>query len=192
MPALHRCPEGSKQFQRELCAALVRKGFDAKAEWASFTASYGHYSPRLDIAIGPFAVDPGGRDDEYHDLLRERASLLHAMWTCHTENVCNSNHPSELRELETLRHANPNPRCLIAIEIETHVTRKHLMGGAINAAALGKLGIVIGGSDKALKALVRTRDYLLFLAGADKPSFPVTNLLILSKVELWDCVHRSC
>ncbi|WP_339218583.1 hypothetical protein [Paenibacillus sp. FSL W7-1332] len=43
----------------------------------------------------------------------------------------------------------------MAIEIEHLVSRKHLMGGAINASALGRFGVVIPWSEEKLRAFIK-------------------------------------
>jgi len=45
------------------------------------------------------------------------------------------------------------------------------MGGAINAAALGRLGIAVGWTDQSVHSFVRLRTYLLRLAQYSKNNF---------------------
>jgi hypothetical protein len=107
-------------------------------------------------------------------------------------------HESTLREyspefngisLQRMSAANPNARCFMAIEVENRVSRKHLMGGAINAAALGRVGIVVGWSTEKMRALVRTRAYLQYLGFVGKQTFQTGNLLIMTPDDLEHCIE---
>jgi hypothetical protein len=69
----------------------------------------------------------------------------------------------------------------LALEIENAVTRKHLLGGVVNACALGRLGILVAWTDPMLRAAFGTRKYLAFLGGVGKPSVNISNLLVLSR-----------
>lgn len=79
---------------------------------------------------------------------------------------------------------NRNARCFLAIEIENKVSRKHLMGGAINAAAPGRAGLAVGWSDQMVRAFVKLRAYLLYLARVGKNTFDPFNLLIVNRIQL--------
>lgn len=88
--------------------------------------------------------------------------------------------------------ANGNARCFLAIEIENKVSRKHLLGGMINAAALGHLGIYVGWSDVMVRAMLRARRYLHFLQSVGKPTMPVGNLLVLSREQAVEAFVYDC
>lgn len=64
---------------------------------------------------------------------------------------------------------NANARCLLAIEIETASTKKHNMGSIVNAAYLGRIGIAIGYSEKALKAFLRIVNCLGYFSVKKNP-----------------------
>ena len=55
------------------------------------------------------------------------------------------------------------------------------MGGIMNAAALGHLGVMVAWTEEKLRAMFRARSYLFFLESVDKPTMTVRNLLILSR-----------
>ena len=89
-----------------------------------------------------------------------------------------------------LTRSNKNARCFLAIEIENAVSRKHLMGGAINAAALGRIGIVIAWTDEKLTALVKLKKYLDYLASTKHRIIDTSNLLILSNTQFQQALER--
>ena len=95
---------------------------------------------------------------------------------------------SNFHELKIL---NENSRCLLAIEIENNVSRKHLLGGAVNAAALGRLGIVVGWTENKVKALVKLQTYWDFLYSVGKNTFNTRNLVILSPQQLSEAISLS-
>jgi hypothetical protein len=154
------------------------------AEWPAFSGQSAQYSPRLDLAVGPFATRDGLRlTAKYSELSNTHRQFLMRAWEAHALNEArleahDDQSPSSLDEALA---ANRNARCFIAIEIENEVSRKHLMGGAINATALGHLGIFIGWTDAKVTAMFRVRRYLNFLRRVDKPGTPSDNLLIISR-----------
>jgi hypothetical protein len=155
-------------------------------EWPSLDRSTRLYSPRLDLAVGPFSTTRGGRQGAaYRQLADQHRQFLDDLWACHVANETRLNAHDDLSAatLDNALEANRNARCFLAIEIENAVSRKHLMGGAINAAALGHIGLLIGWSEEKVRAMFRTRGYLHFLRSVDKPSMPVGNLLILSRAQ---------
>lgn len=91
------------------------------------------YAPRLDIAVGPFNVTREQKEDDLASIGRY------------------GDHPfiRWLRtEVERQNHGgfyfNPNPRCLLAIELEYTTSSKHILGGITNASLLGAIGIIVG------------------------------------------------
>ena len=83
---------------------------------------------------------------------------------------------------------NSNARCLMAIEIENEVSRKHLVGSLINAADLGRIGIIVARTPEKLRAFFNLSKYLLFLRSAEKPTFDTNNFLILNKEQFQTCL----
>ena len=78
----------------------------------------------------------------------------------------------------------------MAIEIEKgNKDVKYLMGSAINAAALGRIGIVVAWCTKRLESFLRTREYLLYLGEREKNTFDTTNLIILTKEQFQQCIE---
>lgn len=79
---------------------------------------------------------------------------------------------------------NLNSRCFISVEIENAVTQKHLIGGIINASALGRIAIMIPWNERQLRAFIRTLNYLEFLKDAEKNTLDTTNIFIISKDQI--------
>lgn len=158
-----------------------------RKEWAAMHVEPGLYSPRLDLAVGPFAT--GQRYiNEYDDLSNTHSELLQLLYKVHTENLAEFDEIPNRFEFEHVIRRNENARCFLAIEIENKVSNKHLMGGAINAAALGRIGLAVAWNDKNLRKFLRMRSYLLFLTDMGKNSFDPSNLLILTAQQLMDGV----
>ena len=80
-----------------------------------------HYSPRLDLAVGPFNTDRKIADNNaaIEEVFEDNEALLMLL------------NPS----IKT----NRNPRCFLAIEIENRTGTKHRLGSIIYAAALGMI-----------------------------------------------------
>lgn len=172
------------QQERWLVELRERFGHDCVTEWPAFVGKAAQYSPRLDLAVGPFSVKDGVQlACQYRKLEIDHHEFLEMLWNCHAKNedALEASDDRSARNLDEVLSANRNARCFLAIEIENEVSRKHLMGGAVNATALGHIGILIGWTDAKVHAMFRVRRYLHFLQQVDKPVMPVKNLLIISR-----------
>jgi len=184
--------EEFQKYRDSICREFRRicPSSEVESEWDSMRGEFGLYSPRLDIAVGPFATSY--RFIESYDRLMDGSQhLIQSLIDIHSTNVKNFDHEPYSLTFDQLRQKNSNSRCLLAIEIENRVSRKHLMGGAVNASALGRIGILVAWSPEKLKAAIKLRRYLEFLAMVGKNTFDTTNLLILSKEQLLDAVTRA-
>ncbi len=117
------------------------------------------------------------------------SAFLRALMLANLHNVqrWGSDYPSAA--YERLTAANQNARCFLAIEVEKgNIAAKYLIGSALNAVALGRIGLVVCWSDVRLGDLLRIREYLAFLASVEKNTFSVDNLLIVSSTQLDDAV----
>ena len=85
---------------------------------------------------------------------------------------------------------NRNSRCFIAIEIENQVSRKHLLGGALNASVLGRIGVAVGWHE-AFQMFLRLRHYILYLKSVGKNTFDASNLLLLKPEQLEQAVFGT-
>lgn len=178
-----------REYQARLKEKLtaVFQNVPVEIEWAAMTDERGLYSPRLDAAVGPFATH-SIYIDEYDRLIRTFEPLLDALFEIHRANLRAHCQPDNHFDFEYACRRNLNARCFLALEIENSVSHKHLMGGAINAAALGRIGFAIAWNDQKLRHFVRMRSYLLFLAEVGKNTFDPSNLFILSKEQLMQAI----
>jgi hypothetical protein len=182
-------PVVKPQQRRWLSQLRERFGNECVIEWRAFLDRQDRYCPHLDLAVGPFSTVRGQRKvGQYRSLARAHRTFLNELWTCHLQNEARLGFRDDqcTADLDEALLANHNGRCFLAIEIENVVSRKHLMGGVINAAALGHIGIVIGWTEDKVKAVFRARRYLHFLKRVDKPAIAVGNLLVLSRDQARD------
>lgn len=182
-----------KDFQEEL-QQLFQDKFKSETtvEWASQMHN-NSYSPKLDVAVGPYSIQNGvNLMDEYDNLFDNNIITIGKMTELHLRNIdylTNNANPDEINakvgsKLNDLRYFNFNSRCFISVEIENEVSRKHLMGGAINASVLGRIAIVIGFTEEKHRAFKRLFKYFEFLQSVQKPTFRTENLLVISKEQI--------
>ncbi|OZT76848.1 hypothetical protein [Salinicoccus roseus] len=168
---------------------------NVKGEWSSMLVEreLQIYSPRIDVAIGPFA-ETQSNAEIYDDLLR-RAQIkrfVELLINNHRQNMNCLNIYDNLNtfvEYDELARMNNNARCFMAIEIENQVSRKHLMGGAINASALGRVGVLVPWTEDKLRAFARMIRYMAYLKEAEKNTFNTTNMLIVTKSQLINAIE---
>lgn len=182
-----------KEYQRQLVSELQRiyPITPIHAEWTAIRKDRSVYCPRIDVAVGPFATDTKCFIDEYDTLFANSEHFISTMLDYHKQNVERLSWENFITSIDSLRNKNRNARCLLAIEIENRVSRKHLIGGAVNAAALGRIGIVVAWTPEKLKAFVKLRRYLNFLGSVGKNTFDTTNLLILDRDQLLQSIRDS-
>jgi len=166
----------ARDYQTELKALLGRNftGHEVIVEWSirkratdRMTGDPLLYAPRVDVAVGPFN-ESSGRD---HQITRNSV-------------------PTNLQRLFRNLEVNPNPRCLIAIEVTYSGSSKHILGDIMNASAMGLYGIVVG-KPEIVPKIKRNIMYLQRLSELDKPHFLPKNLLVLSTDELRDLLTPS-
>jgi hypothetical protein len=163
-------------------------------EWSSMQDEYDLtlYSPRIDLAVGPFATNQSY--GLIYNRMLERVQIREFITRLVEFNRRNLNEYGDFvrpAEYDEIVHMNFNSRCFMAIEIENNVSRKHLMGGAINASALGRLGVVIPWSNEKLRAFVKLVRYLHYLRYADKNTFNTSNLLIITREQMDIAIEES-
>lgn len=184
-------------FQREVHKLLSLWFQQVETEWRAITNISGIYSPRIDIAVGPFSVVPGGNCiGEYEKLINQSSKTIENLIFFHNINIQQYrisddprvNEGLSLPTINTLKNSNLNARCFLAIEIENEVSRKHLFGGTVNAAALGRIGVMIGWTKEKVLALVRLQAYWDFLGSVQKNTYRTNNLLILSPDQMQEAL----
>jgi hypothetical protein len=151
-------------YQRAVQARLRRHFEEVRLEWSitrgatdALAPDVTVYAPRVDVAIGPFNTTPGP------DLAINDALL-----------------PGRLRDVVDGRPSNPNPRCLLAIEICYSGSSKHIMGDMLNAGALGHYGFVVG-DQRHMAKIRRIGRYVEVLADLGKmPPWLFRNVVPLS------------
>lgn len=130
-------------------------------------------------------------ENEYDRLMEISREFIEMLIVYTLENIREYEAINSVITFENLKNKNRNARCLLAIEIENKVSRKHLMGSAINASALGRIGIAVAWNTDKLKAFIKLRKYLHFLGSVGKNTFDTTNLLIMDKEQLFQAIHSS-
>lgn len=142
------------------------------------------YSPTVDIAVGPFAVRRQYITD-YDELLAVNRPFIEYLADEHQRNVRGFGSNFYGPDFQALQYGNLNARCFLAVEIEKgNVAAKYLIGSALNAAALGRVGIVVCWSEDRLQTLLRIREYLCLLMALEKNAFNPRNLLILTRGQM--------
>jgi hypothetical protein len=156
----------ASQYQRLAAVRLKRQFDDVRVEWSvvkgatdTLQRDIQRYAPRVDIAIGPFNTNRG-RTPEID------ARLL----------------PRRLRQLFRDLPPNPNPRCLLAIEVVFSGSSKHIMGDTLNAGALGLYGLVVG-AEARMPKVRRIGAYVHLLAELEKLPPIFRNVVALSTAE---------
>ena len=150
-------------YQRQVCQELIRV-FDSssvKSEWnirlgaQDVFQARDSYAPRVDLAVGSFNEQQGRNTQNI--LLADDSSPF-------IQRLLEDFSPSSLV-------ANPNPRCLLAIEIEFSGSMKHIIGDITNASMLGYIGIVIGSNSGKIPSqprIQRVRSYINKLVDVEK------------------------
>lgn len=178
------------QFQENITHLIAIKlnPLEVIKEWRAFENIPYQYSPRVDIAVGPFSVRPeSDRTIEYNQLLNDNHinSFLRLVYNYHIENIGNEwLNEIKIPEYDFLVQKNKNARCFLSIEIENTSTKKHIMGSIINAASLGRVGIGIAYNDSVKRTFIRNMNYLGFLKRVEKNTYDTTNFLIITKEQI--------
>ena len=156
---------------------------EVRTQWPPFEGEpVDRYSPRVDLAIGPFADQDSRREWEYDKLTELSSPFLNQLLELFRKNSKGFSFQSGIpTDCEWLNSVNPNARCFICIEIERIGTRKHRIGDIINACSLGRVGVIIAWDRSVLESFLRIAEYFTFLRGRGKPTCETRNLVVVSK-----------
>lgn len=156
-------------------------------EWQPFRG-FGRrmYQPKIDVAVGPFAVD-GRYGAEYDRLFEGSRPFIGCLVEAHNHNL---DHDDDRTFLEEMRQFNANARCFLCNEIENSGSKKHCIGDLVNASGLGRVGLLIAWDYSVLRVFLRQRRYLHYLASAGKNTFKTTNALILTAQQFDECLSQ--
>ncbi len=185
-----------QEYQEELKLKLnqVFSREVAQTEWSSMINERDLfiYSPRIDVAVGPFATE-NTYAYEYDEFFNNAdiQDFLRDLYKANRVNLGMINDDFvQVPSFEDMIYMNHNARCFMAIEIENFVSHKHIMGGAINASALGRIGVVMPWSQEKLRSFVRFVRYLHYLRYARKNTFDTSNLLIVTKEQMETAIQN--
>jgi hypothetical protein len=184
----------AKEYQDTVIPLLANKLNDLEVigEWSAFRGINYQYSPRVDIAVGPFSITPNANQTaEYNRILGQENTdaFLKRIYDFHVENIGDEwINEINIPEFNFVTRKNQNARCFLAIEIENSSTKKHIMGSMINAASLGRIGIGIAYNNSVKRTFLRILNYLAFLKRVEKNTYDTTNFLILTKEQFQECI----
>lgn len=187
----------TREYQDSIYPLLRRKlgGLVIEDEWTAFRGFNNHYSPRVDIAVGPFSTEPGQNQiREYNRLVQQHNinSFLRGLYDLHVENIgAEVLNEILIPDFNNMLTKNQNARCFLAIEIENENSKKHILGSLINAASLGRVGIGIAYSVKTFRTFIRILNYLGFLKRVEKNTYDTTNFLIITKEQMTGLLNGS-
>lgn len=178
-----------REYQRAAKVILDRIYREVEIQWHPFLGvGRDIYAPRIDIAVGPFAIERRRFEEQYTELLLETRPFIESLIERHNQNI---DAAEQRASFDTIAFFNLNARCFLCIEIEDSGSRKHCLGNLVNASALGRIGLLIARSEEMLRTFVRQRVYLRFLADVEKNSFRTDNTLVLSAQQFDECLQLA-
>lgn len=194
-------PSYTNRMAELLTHVFSNPPYPVKAEWRPMLreevrpwrrcARRSMYSPAIDLAVGPFAVDRQ-YIDEYDLMVTWSRSMLLEMLRYFKLNLRDfrSNYPAAA--FDQIWRLNPNSRCFLAVEIERrNRSMKYLNGSVFNSSAFGRIGIVVAWDQDRLEDLLRARENFEYLGDLRKNTFNTNNLLILNKDQFARSVERA-
>lgn len=165
MANLDRDNRWARGFQTTARDILRSHYSEVIMEWRSsagatdlLSADRDRYAPRVDLAVGPFNVTPGRGGIR-------RDQIVEAMRPWFVDLV-----------------PNPNPRCLLAVEVIYNGSAKHLLGDLLNASAMGLFGLVVC-RPGILRKVERNRQYLSAIAELGKIPSLFQNTRVIDTAE---------
>jgi hypothetical protein len=185
----------TKRYEKKIRASLqeyfknLGKKVEVENQWVPFRGEVvSKYSPRVDVAVGPFAYWEEKYIHEYNRLTKVSREFINNLLQSFKANSKKfSFEPHVPVDCEALNNVNENARCFMAIEIEKSGTRKHRLGDIVNACSLGRVGVIIAWDSTALKSFLKIAEYLSFLKSKLKPTYETKNLIVVSKEQFLRC-----
>lgn len=139
------------------------------------------YCPIIDVAVGPFNI----KRDVYVD--REKIDRAYLKYKYFAEKLQNATGTKIEDE-----YLNTNPRCLFAIEIENEGDAKVRLGSIVNAAAVGKIGIMVAFTRESRNSLIKLRKYFRLIKAVQKIKEDISkNVIIISKNKFAAILEQS-
>jgi len=190
-------PSETKRYEEEVKASLKKYfqnlGEEAQVEnqWVPFRGeAVSKYSPRVDVAVGPFAYGTEKYSQEYDRLTEVSHEFLNALLQSFIKNSKGFSFERQIPvDCGALNNVNKNARCFMAMEIEKSGTRKHRLGDIVNACSLGRIGVVIAWNSSTLRSFMKITEYLSFLKDVLKPTYETRNLVIVLREQFLKSLH---
>lgn len=162
-----------KQFRNAECILNDRINKPLIRKQKCMRLENGLYSPRMDVAVGPFAFS-GYRFANIDESNYEQLLVLQEV----------NNFAEKLIDYGRMlpgftTNYNRNPRCLFSIEIENANDYKHNLGSIANASIMGKIGVYI---DYNTRRLNHFYDYLSEMIRRKKVEIYL-NVIFLTRTE---------
>lgn len=132
------------------------------------------YCPKIDIAVRPFNIN--GKVEKNKEMI-DSTYLRHKRFINKLSSVSGSKIRAE---------HNRNPRCFLAIEIENKGDRKPRLGSIVNAAILGKAGIIVTFTKESDNSLRKIKKFLRFAKKVHKTEVDISkNVIIITKEDFF-------
>jgi hypothetical protein len=166
------------------------ESLEVESQWTALRGeAVSKYSPRVDVAVGPFAYQEKRYAQEYNRLTAVSREFLNKLLDLFKKNSKNFSFDHEIpADCQRLGDMNRNARCLMPIEIEKSGDRKHRLGDIVNACSLGRVGLIIAWDQSALNSFLKIVGYFAFLKGVEKPTYETENLIVVSKKQFDACI----
>ena len=192
-------------FTRHVAALLRRvylePPYEIRREWQALTKEEVRggsaacrrmlYSPAIDLAVGPFATHQT-YVNQYDQMAKRSAKMLREMLRGFGRTLQEFGSDFPAPTLNRLCTFNLNSRCFLAIEIERgNSSTKYLIGSALHASCLGRIGVVLAWHRRRLEQLLRQREYLISMENLGKNGLKTDNLIFLDKEEFARIVARA-
>ncbi len=163
----------TKPFQNRITEKLREYFLEVEKEWSVtrgatdiLSTNKKRYAPRLDVAVGPFSVSVGNKENKIKNTFDHKA-------------------PRNLRRFieSSMLQENSNPRCMLAIEVVFSGSSKHILGDITNASMMGLYGFVVA-SSSTFKKVNRIFEYVKIIKQVGKaPSELFSNVCVVSDEE---------